>query len=58
MIDYRLSRDLVQSAEISYQNMHSYYQHYQVDWQPADILQQIESLQNWGVSSNGESFLW
>lgn len=34
--------------------MRSYYKHYSVDWELPKILEQIESLENWDILSNGE----
>ena len=54
MISYQMANDLSKSAQITYNNMRSYYQHYLVDWQQAKILEQIVSLDNWDIIADGE----
>ncbi|TRX58100.1 GNAT family N-acetyltransferase [Thalassomonas sp. M1454] len=54
MISYRATDDLLKSAEITYDNMRSYYAHHSVDWEQAKILEQIQDLDNWDILLNGE----
>lgn len=54
MISYRPAGNLSKSAEITYDNMRTYYAHYSVDWQQHQILEQIVSLDNWDIISDGE----
>lgn len=53
MISYRRSEDLSKSAEITYNNMRSYYEYYSVDWDAPKILAQISDIENWDILSNG-----
>jgi GNAT superfamily N-acetyltransferase len=55
VISYQPSRCLSKSAEITYDNMQTYYAHYSVDWQQTKILEQIVELDNWDILSDGES---
>ena len=54
MISFQATTDLSKSAEITYANMRSYYQHYSVDWQQGNIVQQISELDNWDILFDGE----
>ena len=54
MISYRPTDDLSKSAEITYDNMRSYYEHYSVDWKQPKILEQIQGLDNWDILYNDE----
>ncbi|GLX83698.1 GNAT family N-acetyltransferase [Thalassotalea eurytherma] len=54
MSSYQPCRDLSESAGITYNNMHSYYAHYGVDWEQPKILEQISELDNWDILSDGE----
>lgn len=54
MISFQATTDLSKSAEITYANMRSYYQHYSVDWQQSNIVQQISGLDNWDILFDGE----
>ncbi|MEW6982120.1 GNAT family N-acetyltransferase [Colwelliaceae bacterium 6471] len=54
MISYRPAGNLSKSAEITYDNMRTYYAHYSVDWQQHQILEQIVSLDNWDILCDGE----
>ncbi len=55
MISFQATTDLSKSAEITYANMRSYYQHYSVDWQQSNnIVQQISELDNWDILFDGE----
>jgi GNAT superfamily N-acetyltransferase len=54
VISYQPACDLSKSAEITYNNMRLYYEHYLVDWEQPKILEQILSLDNWDVLSDGE----
>jgi len=54
VISYQPTGDLSKSAEITYDNMRSYYAHYSVDWQQPKILEQIADLDNWDIVSDGE----
>ena len=53
MISYRRSKDLSKSAEITYNNMRSYYEYYSVDWEIPQILAQISEIENWDILSSG-----
>ncbi len=54
MISYQPAGDLSKSAEITYDNMRTYYAHFSVDWKQPKILEQIVNLDNWDILSNGE----
>lgn len=54
MISFQPTEDLQASAKITFENMRSYYEHYSVDWELPKILEQIESLENWDILSDGE----
>jgi len=54
VISYQPVCDLSKSAEITYKNMRPYYEHYLVDWEQPKILEQILSLDNWDILSDGE----
>jgi len=54
VISYQPACDLSKSAEITYNNMRPYYEHYLVDWEQPIILEQILSLDNWDILSEGE----
>jgi len=54
VISYQPACDLSKSAEITYNNMRPYYEHYLVDWEQPKILEQIMSLDNWDILSDGE----
>jgi GNAT superfamily N-acetyltransferase len=54
VITYQTVGDLSKSAEITYNNMRTYYAHYSVDWQQPKILEQIVGLDNWDILSDGE----
>jgi GNAT superfamily N-acetyltransferase len=54
VISYQPASDLSKSAEITYNNMRSYYEHYLVDWEQPKILEKILSLDNWDILSEGE----
>ena len=49
MIHFQPTTNLIASAEFTFDNMRSYYQHYAVDWQQATIVQQIASLDNYDI---------
>lgn len=51
-IRYQPAEDLMASAMLTYINMRSYYEHYNVDWQQAKIHEQIVTLENWDVVFN------
>lgn len=53
MISYKTTTDLSQSAELTYRNMRSYYEHYSVDWEPTKILEQITNLKNRDILVDG-----
>lgn len=54
VISYQPTTDFAKSAEMTYDNMRSYYEHYSVDWDQARILEQILKLKNWDILLNGE----
>jgi GNAT superfamily N-acetyltransferase len=54
VISYQPACDLSKSAEITYNNMRPYYEHYLVDWEQPKILEQILNLDNWDILSEGE----
>ncbi len=54
MISYQPACDLSKSAEITYNNMRPYYAHYLVDWKQPEVLENILSLDNWDIFSDGE----
>lgn len=54
MISFQAVSDLSTSADITYNNMRSYYEHYAVDWQPINILEQITDLVNWDILFDDE----
>ncbi|MGR2947798.1 GNAT family N-acetyltransferase [Vibrio vulnificus] len=53
MISFQPTVDLASSAEITFENMRSYYEHYSVDWELSKIQEQIAGLENWDVLYNG-----
>ncbi|WP_371185502.1 GNAT family N-acetyltransferase [Thalassotalea maritima] len=53
-ISYQLTSNFAASAQLTYDNMRTYYQHYGVDWQHAHIIEQIKGLQNWDIVINGQ----
>ncbi|WP_144393885.1 GNAT family N-acetyltransferase [Pleionea sediminis] len=53
MISYQPTADLSKSAEITYKNMRSYYEHYSVDWNQSTVEELIASLKNWDILFNG-----
>ncbi len=53
MISFEQTEDLNASAQITYDNMQSYYQHYGVDWKLATIRKQISDLENWDILFEG-----
>ena len=52
MISYQLTADLLVSADITYNNMRAYYQHYGVNWQQSQIKEKIVDLENWDILYN------
>ncbi len=54
MISYQKTQDLVQSAKITYENMHSHYTHYAVDWDASNISKKIVDLDNWDILYDGK----
>ena len=52
MITFQPTVDLLTSAQITFDNMRSYYEHYLVDWDFSTIRQQIEALENWDILYN------
>ncbi|NMP30047.1 GNAT family N-acetyltransferase [Thalassotalea sp. M1531] len=54
MISYQPAKNLSKSAEITYNNMRSYYEHYDVDWPQSKILEQIIDLDNWDILFDGQ----
>ncbi len=49
MISFQPTVNLQSSAEITFENMRSYYEHYAVDWALPQVLEQITSLENWDI---------
>lgn len=54
MISYQPTKDLSKSADITYENMRSYYERYSVDWNQPKIVEQIGRLENWDILLDGE----
>ncbi|MEC6824094.1 GNAT family N-acetyltransferase [Photobacterium piscicola] len=54
MILYQSTRDLSASAQITYSNMRTYYEHYAVNWEQPIIVEQIAGLENWDIVCDGE----
>ncbi|WP_235862022.1 GNAT family N-acetyltransferase [Photobacterium kishitanii] len=54
MISYQPTTDLSASANITYKNMRSYYEHYAVGWECSKIEEQIHNLVNFDILFNGE----
>ncbi|WP_179025210.1 N-acetyltransferase [Shewanella sp. Scap07] len=54
MTSFQPTTDLLASAQITFDNMRSYYEHYSVDWQLPQIHTQIADLENWDIVYNGE----
>ena len=54
MILYQSTRDLSASAQITYNNMRTYYEHYAVNWEQPTIVEQIIGLENWDIVCDGE----
>ena len=52
MISFRVTTDLFTSAQMTFDNMRSYYEHYGVNWEVAKISEQIEGLENWDILYN------
>ncbi|WP_331459143.1 MULTISPECIES: GNAT family N-acetyltransferase [unclassified Pseudoalteromonas] len=52
MISYQATVDLYASADITYKNMRSYYEHYSVCWEQSKIQEQIVDLENWDILYN------
>ncbi|MFT5705523.1 MAG: GNAT superfamily N-acetyltransferase [Shewanella sp.] len=52
MISYQSTADLDVSADITYENMRSYYEHYSVNWEKTKIQEQIADLENWDILYN------
>jgi GNAT superfamily N-acetyltransferase len=46
VISYQPTADLCASADITYKNMRSYYEHFSVDWELDKIREQIDDLEN------------
>ncbi|WP_394200513.1 hypothetical protein [Shewanella waksmanii] len=57
MISFQPCSDLLASAQITFDNMRSYYEHYSVDWQLTQIHAQLTDLDNWDIVYNGENVL-
>ncbi|PMK03591.1 GNAT family N-acetyltransferase [Vibrio sp. 10N.261.55.A7] len=53
MISFQPTVDLLASAEITFHNMRSYYEHYSVDWAVSNIHEQISGLENWDILYKG-----
>lgn len=53
MVTFQSTVDLSTSAEMTYTNMRSYYQHHEVNWQADTIKQKIASLVNIDILSDG-----
>ena len=48
-IIFKPTSDLARSAEFTASNMAVYYKHYTVDWDLAQIVEQITDLDNWDI---------
>ncbi len=53
-ISFQPTKDFSKSADITFNNMRSYYEHYSVDWKQPKILEQIFRLENWDIVLDGE----
>jgi len=53
-ISFRPTADFSESAEITFNNMRSYYEHYSVDWDQQQILEHIAKLESWDILFDGE----
>ena len=53
-ISFRPTADFSESAEITFNNMRSYYEHYSVDWDQQQILGHIAKLESWDILFDGE----
>ncbi|MFW8630668.1 GNAT family N-acetyltransferase [Vibrio natriegens] len=53
-ISFRPTADFSESAEITFNNMRSYYEHYSVDWGQQQILEHIAKLESWDILFDGE----
>lgn len=53
-ISFQPTKDFSKSADITFNNMRSYYEHYSVDWKQPKILEQIFRLENWDILWEGE----
>ena len=53
-ISFRPTADFSESAEITFNNMRSYYEHYSVDWDQQQILAHIAKLESWDILFDGE----
>ncbi|MCD9549808.1 GNAT family N-acetyltransferase [Photobacterium carnosum] len=54
MIVYQPIRDVSASAQLTYNNMRTYYEYYAVDWALPTIVEQITGLDNWDILSDGD----
>lgn len=54
MLSYRQTENLAASAEITYLNMRSYYDHYSVNWDRRKIEEQIRELINIDILLNSD----
>lgn len=54
MIIYQPTLNLSKSAELTYSNMHSYYEYFSASWDQSKILEQIIDLDNWDILKNGK----
>jgi len=54
LITVQPTKDLLASAEITFENMHVYYEQHSVDWELSNICEQIENLENWDILYDGE----
>ncbi|MEZ9368969.1 GNAT family N-acetyltransferase [Shewanella sp. 10N.286.51.B2] len=52
MISYQSTADLYASADITFKNIRSYYEHYSVNWEQSKIHEQIVDLENWDILYN------
>lgn len=48
------AKNLARSAEFTASNMAVYYKRYAVDWDRAQIIEQISNLDNWDIIYDGE----
>jgi len=53
-ISFQPTKDFSRSADITFNNMRTYYEYYSVDWKQPKILEQIFRLENWDIIYDGK----